>query len=500
MVRLRTCVLALVIVAATLGSGLVAEESTCPPNTRATRHACVLDVDITISETLELGSFTTLDCHGHRILPLTMGTGTSAATYVPSVPEAAIIITGDRDVNLQNCTIGQTGSRFDFGIIAIDSKNPGDDGHHIRDNEIHVRDSGITFLRVDDAKVNNNVITWTNGVGIAIRRDSDRNRVVRNNLSSPGAPAMPGRVVPDGLFVEADDGIAVASFPLQVLHNIIVGGRLYQFPNSHDGTYEGNDDNVVTGNYLSLPGSSVGKSHAAIYVATNSKGTRVINNEVVQAGVGIRPAGLMQAQTVQRAARCVDMNGLAVNRFCATSADCSIPGIDPAPVGICPLLVQEVVDLRAVGTLIQGNMLTGPFNSANAMLRTAIGPGQGTVEGVIRDNVINGTGVEAGIVLGGNMIQTGTVTRNIVRGTAVGLLLVQAASTQFGARVFLNDFRGLTVRGVDTFGTYTLPTELSWKRKGNFWGHLVPPCFAVTDGPNPGLVWDSNPFCSPVAE
>jgi hypothetical protein len=63
--------------------------------------------------------------------------------------------------------------------------------------------------------------------------------------------------------------------------------------------------------------------------------------------------------------------------------------------------------------------------------------------------------------------------------------------------VFLNDFTASTTRTVGVFGSYALVTELSWKGVGNYWGHESPPCFAVTDTPNPSLIWDSHAVCTP---
>ena len=147
--------------------------------------------------------------------------------------------------------------------------------------------------------------------------------------------------MPDGVFrTGLDAGIVVASFPLQVLYNLVVGGRLFQFPNSVDGQYPSAVDNILEGNFLSLPGSSEGKNNAAVYVATNDSGIRVIRNTIVQAGVGIRLAGLMRSQPVSRAGRCTDSSGQALDRYCETSADCFIPGIDATPIGTCPALIQ----------------------------------------------------------------------------------------------------------------------------------------------------------------
>ena len=473
----------------------------CPPGTRDHSSDCVVDADLVLAQPLDLSSFTTLNCRGHRILPSSPGTGTTPASYVPSVPAIAIAITGERGVDVKNCVIGHDAARFDFGIIAINSKNPGRSGHRIRNNEIHARDSGITFLRVDDALVTDNVISWTTGFGILVARDSDRNRINGNTLASLGLPATATRLVPDGPFLSVvDNGITLAGgFLTHVLYNLLIGDRLFQFPNSEDGGYPSLDDNVVGGNRISLPGSSEGKSHAAILVAGNSPRSHVVGNTVSEAGVGIRLAGLMLVQPVQRAARCVDPAGQIVGRYCETSADCFIPGIDAAPIGTCPALIADVIDARARDSFVEVNTLTGPFNATALIQRAGIFGGAGTVGGVIRGNRIEGTGTEAGITLLGAMLETGEVTDNVVNGASIGLLLSSTGATRFGARVSRNDITASTTRAVGVSGPYVFPTELSWGGVGNYWGHDAPPCFQASDSAIPALIQDSYPSCEAVA-
>lgn len=482
-------------------SATSAGSSSCPNGTRATPAGCVLDSDLVISESLELQSLTRLNCRGHRTLPSSAGSGTTPESYLPSVPALAIAITGERGVEVHNCIIGEDGARFDFGIIAMNSKNAGKFGHRIHDNQVHARDSAITFLRVDDARANDNIITWTNGFGVWFARDSDRNRISSNIMSSPGAPPATIRELPGGRFRNdfGDNAIFVGDRHLEPLYNMVIGAQLYQFPNSEDGTYASQEDNVIEGNQLSLPGSSQGKSHAGILVSTNAKRSRVIANTVVEAGIGMRLAGERPAEVVSRAGRCTNAEGQATQRFCQTNADCFIPGIDAAPVGTCPVLVTDVRDLRARDTLVESNIFGGPFNSAQAAMRAAVFGGNGTVGGIIRGNQIYGTGIEAGITLAGNMIETGHVIGNVVQGVSFGLMLQQGSATSFGARVFLNDFTGSTMRAIGVFGPYTLSTELSWDGFGNYWGHTTPPCFKSSDTPFPVLIQDNNAFCVPVA-
>lgn len=479
--------------------GLGLAESTCPRGTRAQRDACVLEADLVLEETIELPSFTTLNCRGHRIVPSSAGSGDAISSYVASSPAVAIAVTGERRVAIKNCSIGDAAARFDFGIVVMSSKGVGADGHSIKNNEIHARDAGITLLRVDDAEITENEITWTNGCGVAVRRDSDRNRVTHNVLRSGGAAAMPARLVPDGPFTrEADQGVAIVPGPTQVLLDVVVRGRLHQFPNLDEGAYPTTEDNVVEGNAIALPGSSVGKDHSGIFVAGTSLRTRVIGNSVTAAGVGVRVAGLGAALTVRRAARCVGPDGTTA-RHCETDADCFVPDVDLEPVGACPALVEDVLDARGRETFVEGNTLTGPFNSTNPQFRAAISAGIGTVGGIVRANRIVGSGTEAGITLAGNTIESGEVTDNVIDGAGFGLLLSQSGARFFGARVSRNDVVGSVVRAVGVLGTYTLPTELSWDGEGNFWGHLVPPCFGPADTADPSLVQDTHAACAPAA-
>jgi hypothetical protein len=472
----------------------------CPNGTRAAAESCVLDSDLVLTNSIELPSFTKLNCRGHRILPAIAGSGTTPATYVPSIPTLAIAIMGDREVDVRNCIIGEDDARFDFGIIAINSKDSGKFGHRIHDNQVHARDSAITLLRVDDARVNDNVITWTDGFGILIARDSDRNRINGNIMSSPGSPPATVRLVPSGTFRDTnDDAIFVSDLNIYPLLNLIVNGRLYQFPNSTDGNYASVDDNIIEGNQISLPGSSQGKSHTGTLVSDNSMRTRLRGNTVSEAATGVRLAGLMPAQAISRAARCVDAQQTVQARFCQVNSDCFIAEIDPTPVGTCPLLVTDIRDLRGHDSVVEGNTFVGPFNATQAAQRAAVFGGNGTADGIIRGNQIFGTGIESGITLAGEMLEDGEVTGNVVQGAAFGLLLQQGTATTFGTRVFLNDFSGSTTQAIGVLGIYTLPTELSWDGVGNYWGHSTPPCFRSSDTPIPELIQDNHPFCVPTA-
>jgi hypothetical protein len=501
MERVGSHVLVLAFLIALASSDPFAVMSMCPVGTQEAAGSCVLDSDLVLEAPIELPSHTTLNCRGHRILPAAAGTGTTAETYAPSTPAVALAITGARAVDVRNCVIGEEGRRFDFGIVAINSKNAGKSGHRIHDNEIHARDIAITLLRVDDARVSDNVITWSNGFGISFARDSDRNRVTANDMSSRGLPPAPFRLVPGGpLRNGSDDAIFLVNIHTQPLYNLVIGGRLYQFPNLVEGQYPSHDDNVVESNRVSLPGPSTGKTHHGIDVGSNASGTRVIGNTFVQGGIGVRMAGFMPAHSVPRVAQCVSPRGQQVARYCATDGDCFIPEIDDAPAGTCPALVTDTRDLRARGTVVEHNLLVGPFNFADPVVRAAIFGGNGTSGGVIRGNTIFGSGGEPGITLAGNSFETAEVTRNVVHGASFGLSLQQNNAALFGARVYQNDFTGSAVRAVDVRGPLNFRTELSFDGAGNYWGHSTAPCFRPSDSPVPQLIHDSFPFCVPVAQ
>src|SRR5262245_25041306 len=99
------CVVLMVV---TVGTAAKADaETSCPAGTRATPSGCVLDSELVLSEPLELPASTRLNCRGRRILPSSPGSGTTPASYVPSVPALAIAITGDRGIAVRNCVIGE---------------------------------------------------------------------------------------------------------------------------------------------------------------------------------------------------------------------------------------------------------------------------------------------------------------------------------------------------------------------------------------------------------
>src|SRR5215472_1864622 len=87
--------------------------ATCPSPTVRRERRCVLENDVTLTETLGLPSFTHLDCQGYTITPSVAGTTTENTGR--SQPEVAILLRQAYGVKIHNCVI----AGFDFGIFAL---------------------------------------------------------------------------------------------------------------------------------------------------------------------------------------------------------------------------------------------------------------------------------------------------------------------------------------------------------------------------------------------
>jgi hypothetical protein len=487
------------------------------------RSDLTLTGDYVLTAPIQLGDGQTLDCKGRKLLPTSVGSGASTTDYVPSVPEVAIAILGKSRATVKNCVIGSLDQRFDFGIVVADTPDGAAGGNKVQKNEIHALSTAVLVVRSDDNAIVNNDITWTVGGGVNLMQDVDRTQVSANDLAQDGTdPHVFARQLP-GInrgFAGAKNGGVVSWNPgiedmlaLGVI-DMIIGGRLLQYENygvSSDQCpdagcpgYGRQDDNVVEGNKVAIPpdpvraNASASNDGGGVYGALLTRRLIVRNNVVNGAGHGVRLAGQITTQKVTRAGHCMAIGGSATNRWCATDFDCAIPGFDAQPIGTCPTdRPVDTVDASSRNTLVQGNLLRGPFDSPG-LVRTAIGPGQGTMDGVIMGNTIECAGQESGITLGAYMLMTGTVTGNRISGCVRGLtLLVGNGGTTFGAKISGNDIIGSTMYGVDVNGAYTFPSELSQGTVGNYWGHAAPPCFLPGDSSLPDLIHDSHPACTP---
>jgi hypothetical protein len=490
---------------------------------------CALLEDATIDAPLELGSFTKLNCKGHRLLPQAAGVDGPIGVYAPSVPEVAVALIGTREAKLQNCILGSPEKRFDFGVAILAAKADANGRNKILSNEMHVRAKGVLLLSADDNEISDNNIEWDgSAVGIHVNRDSDRNHIVGNTLTSSARPLrlvrdVPGIDAPDG--GGGDIGVFQADpLAISTLVNVVIGKRLLQFPLlvSPEGEPMRIEDTVTEFNTITLPGPHTDKSPGGIITAVLMSRTTVRGNTVSGGRPGIRFSGGGAGGTPNQLPGTCQGDA---SRYCVTDDDCNLAGFDDVSLGPCQLGPIVSFDSRALGALVEGNTLYGPFGvsvpAGTPQLDCALGPFGGTVGAVVRDNRIFAAGSFQGIVVAGEGLLESSmhtpnsgaiVTRNIIDGAKTGLSLRQQAPIApfFGARISENDIINSTTSPVGSFGTYTLASELSVDAqgqicppgaancRGNYWQHDAAPGFRATDTTNP-LIRDSNPFCQAVA-
>jgi hypothetical protein len=130
---------------------------------------------------------------------------------------------------------------------------------------------------------------------------------------------------------------------------------------------------------------------------------------------------------------------------------------------------------------------------------------------VVQGNIITGptsTGGSGIHFVGKFALETTIISGNTIKDVANALFLEQTfqglTASTFGAQISLNNFTGYTtaVRAVRTSmpldPSYTLPSELSVGKQGNYWGLMCPPAGpgfdpAKVDPANPQVI-DSHPF------
>jgi hypothetical protein len=240
-----------------------------------------------------------------------------------------------------------------------------------------------------------------------------------------------------------------------------------------------------------------------------AQGTSVINNRIEGgANTGIR-TGIQKLQTPRRFAGSCTLDPA---RACLEN-DRSPAGC-PVGVDTCKGVNTQFVSWVSRNTLIEGNVILGPFSNA---INTG---GEGTR---IINNTIDGrnrtTAGPAIQLFGQHALMTATVRHNSVSNVDVALGLVQrvrgqnADATEFKAEIRLNDFtQYLTAVAVTQINRppfdpnirYNLPSELSKGGQGNFWGTRF--CLGLTsvknteDGTPNKLVTDHSPYGISVAQ
>jgi len=200
------------VVGAQWDESALSQHADCPTPTTNRGGICVLEADVTLTNTLILPSYTHLNCQGHKVLPQMVGTpdnrDTSANEYRSSIPHVAILVRSAVGAKVQNCVIGDPAHPFDFGIYILDSKRPDGTkakGNKVLHNDITTRSVGVTIMRSDDNVISGNHVSFgidTSSVGIAVIRNSDNNIVEDNLVEAPSlnqrnkVPSFPQDPVP----------------------------------------------------------------------------------------------------------------------------------------------------------------------------------------------------------------------------------------------------------------------------------------------------------------
>ena len=272
--------------------------SSCPAPTVIRGSQCVLEGDVMLDATLDIDSFTHLNCQGHQILP----SSTSGTGIVRSAPEVAIFLNGAYGSKIQNGIIGDATQPFDFGIVIAKSKIPPEQendpeaaalhGNKVLNNEIRTRAAGVQVFYADNTQISGNRFESIGGrsYGIAVEYDSDGTLITDNTLiGSSGTSGAPMRGFPgtdDQIFTCSSTGILVIGaatvFPLV---NARVGSVLIQLRNVPNIDLTGqtelsSDGNVIESNTSTQVGSFAGKSHAGITLAHDVTDTLIANNMV----------------------------------------------------------------------------------------------------------------------------------------------------------------------------------------------------------------------------
>jgi parallel beta-helix repeat protein len=471
-----------------------------------------------------------LNCKGHRISPSQAGTPDIAATaaneYQPSVPEIGILINGARKIKVHNCII----DNFDFGVLIANSKRTDDDNNHsededhsgkimLKNNTINGHYYGVRILRSDDVRIENNNIRYAmnaRGKGIWTQGDSDSIEIIDNVVDGstgietvlvpllPGGPRYNGRM--DSIRFERG-GVREGSLAGTVLLNLIIENQLYQY------AYFGRDMTqivpmdwiegaMVSGNYV-IAAPSTGTF--AIALGGGLLAPVVESNTVVKGGAHFSGAN---HEVHTRPSTCSDDSA----RLCVTNADCFIPQIDTASKGTCTVSTH-VVTQGVIDGIISANTIIGPFSGVVPFFGAAISTFPNSMNAGIIGNSVSNVNSGAGILLhSGGPLTTAVVTNNVVANSRFALQLQNNGASSpgsppggqasaFTANVSLNDFVGSTERAINVFSqsTYTLPTELSWNGRGNYWSHTCAEGgFLASDSPLP-IIKDSHPYGEPVA-
>jgi nitrous oxidase accessory protein NosD len=467
----------------------------------------VLVEDVTITEPLALEGV--LDCRGHRISVSTLGSpdyaSTEANEYAPSVPEVGILQFGTSKLTVQDCVL----DGFDFGILIANSKG--------RAAKTRVFNStivngyyGIRVLRSDHVLIRDNTIHFGDGArgkGVWVQSDSDNVRIIDNHITAgaidedTNIPLLPGgqqlwNCRPDGVRTEIAGVRDGALFGLSLM-NMIVDGELtqfaYKYPSSTFDSSQWQEGLLVLGNVVT-PGPSTGTF--AISMGGGAVQPWISFNEVRNGGIHFSGP---EAEEYTIPGSC-SLDGF---RACASDTDCFIPEIDSASLGTCDAQVLTTTQGIENG-YITDNITYGPFFGASQYFGANLSTFPNSENAMIAGNTVYDSPV--GIFLWGRgPITNARIKRNVLDANGFGLQLWDAgwsdsAPAATWSSVFsLNDVVGSTTAGVASFGGYALLTELSFRERGNYWGHTCAEgSFQASDATFPQAT-DGYSYGEPVA-
>jgi hypothetical protein len=427
--------------------------------------------DIVLSETWVPGSHEVINCKGGTIRPAVPATE-SGGVASPSVPDTLIYLKDVNGVKIRNCVLEDT----TIGIFVV-----GGGGHSIGDNSIDAASIAISVTASHYNSLTNNSLAAT-VASIAVTNGSIGNLVFGNELTfKPGPDQIKYPGLPD-----------LAGFQYQLITgsenmggviNIIVNDELTQVPATVDNFAE---DTLVLQNTVHNDGGTNG-----IGFAVRSRGSKAIANTVNGGEVGLLAAGYPDGDPgpFTLPGNC----SLDSGRYCATDADCDLPGFDPVPLGACAGATQLLSESRrTIASEFANNTVTGAFEGIVAAWTDGV-----LIEGnVVLNNIF---GID---LVGGYALEEGTIRGNIVSGNVYGFAILNFLGRFAGLDLSYNDF-GDNDFPVDAiqfisgsgFEPYTLPTSLP----NNWWG------ISCNEGGFPSSPqWpntsDPTPFAEPVAE
>lgn len=491
---------------------------------------CAITSRLDTENPLTLTSNTTLNCQTHRIEP-------KFNPVTERKPDVAIFLNGAQNVKIKNCRI----ENFDFGIFAINSKRDPDSNAppiQIVNNDIKGRFVGISLMSVDSSEIRGNRLgsDTKGGRAIYVGRDSDRNRILNNEITLriPTGDTTPGFRVPGSQFTETlpsnlplAEGSAVLITQTEgnepsLLNAIIVDTTrgacglqnrkcffLFQLTVIDAATPNGffTDGNVVDGNIISIQPSTLSVDGISLAIPQR---TIVSNNKVIRAKNSIR-VGAQTGPPLVGFSPPKQFPGTCAakpSRFCLGKSDCNIPGFETNTDDNCNLLPPKPLFWVSNNTIIQDNVIIGPFGIiTNPSVLGGAGIATTGVDTIIAGNIIEGNnGTSVGIRLVGKFgLETTTVTKNSITDVDIALSFIQdlqVAPEVFSAKISLNDFaRYSTAVKVsrtpqpDALAFYDLRSsglefsELSFESKGNNWGLTC-----LQGGFDPNKVRNSDPL------